>query len=175
MKLDLTEIASEVGKQFHYEINEPGVESEDVRCVEPITGSIDFTNAGRHIIARGSFKTRIMLQCSRCLEDFAFPIDIKIEEELPITSLQALLAGHEEEIEEEEKEPLFQDNVFDLSEYLRQMILVETPIQPICDDACKGLCPTCGVNRNREECECSVDLSGSPFASLSDMLKDSEE
>jgi uncharacterized protein len=175
MKLDLSEIAATIDKHIHYEINEECTDFEDVRCTEPIKGSIDFTNTGQIIVALGSFKTTIELECSRCLEQFPLPISARIEELLPIKVMQAAMAGHSVEIDEEEEEPLFQDNMFDLSEFLRQSILVQAPIKPLCDELCKGLCPTCGSNLNGEPCGCPVDVSDSPFAVLADIVEDHEK
>jgi uncharacterized protein len=177
MKLDLSEIAATLGKHFHYEINETSLEAEDVSCVEPITGSIDFTNADSHIVVRGSFKTSILMDCSRCLEPTKMPVVVKIEEELPIPSQQAILAGHVdvEEAEEEVLEPFFLHNIFDLSEYIRQAILMEAPLKPLCSEECKGLCPTCGMNLNEGACDCPEDLSASPFAALTDLLETNDE
>lgn len=174
MKLDLSEIAAVIGKNFHYEIREDCSDSEDIRCTKPIVGSVDFTNTGRLIIARGSFKTEVELECSRCLEMLKLPVEVKIEEHLPITSVQALLTGNEEEIDEEEEEPLFRNNIFDLSEYIRQAILVQTPIQPLCSAACKGLCPTCGKKLDDGPCECPVNTEDSPFAALGELLKEEQ-
>ena len=172
MKLDLSEIATTIGKSYHYEIKEGCADYEDLRCTEPITGSVDFTNTGRMIVARGSLSTTVELECSRCLERLTMSVDVKIDEQLPISSLQALIAGHEEELPEEEMEPLFENNVFDLSEFIRQMVLVQVPIKPLCSEACLGLCPTCGRNLNDGPCDCPVNVEASPFAALADILKD---
>lgn len=159
--------------QYHYIVNEKGLEAEDVRTTEPIIGSIDFMNAGNHIITRGSIKTKVAIECGRCLEDFTFPVEITIEEEFPIHDLQALLSEQkDEDLGLEDEEPLFKDNIFDLSEYIRQMILVQTPIQPLCQDACAGLCPTCGKNLNEGPCDCPVNLEALPFAALKEILED---
>jgi uncharacterized protein len=173
MKLDLSEIAANVGKHIHYDLKEECFEAEDVKCMEPIKGGIDFTNTGQLIVVRGSFSTKVELDCSRCLEKLTVPVNVKIEEQFPVRSIQTMMAGYqEEELEEEEEEPLFQNNIFDLSEYIRQAILVESPIRPLCDDACKGLCQTCGKNLNEGPCDCPIDIKSSPFSALADMLDD---
>lgn len=45
----------------------------------------------------------------------------------------------------------------DLREIAREQILLNLPLKPVCRSDCKGLCPTCGVNRNRIECSCRPD------------------
>ncbi|MBI2842464.1 MAG: DUF177 domain-containing protein [Armatimonadetes bacterium] len=175
MKLDLTEVAGNIGKRHSYEIREECVEGEDLKCTEPIVGTVEFTNTGRLILARGGFSATVEMECGRCLERLIVPVEVKIEEQFPIANLTALLAGHEEEIPEEEKEPLFENNVFDLSEFIRQAILVEVPIQPLCNETCKGLCPTCGRNLNEGPCDCPVVVEASPFDKLRQLLEAKEE
>lgn len=172
MKLDLTEVANNLGKNYHYDVNEDCAEYEDLRCKEPITGSIDFTNTGRLIVARGKMSTVVELDCGRCLETLTIPVEVTVEEQFPITDLQTLIAGQEEEITEEEKEPLFENNIFDLSEYIRQSVLVEVPIRPLCSEDCKGLCPTCGSNLNEGPCDCPVNIEASPFSVLAELMEE---
>ena len=175
MRLDLTEIALNLGKHFHYEVNEECEENEDFRCVEPVKGGIDFTNAGRLIIVRGKLATVVELECGRCLDEFITPVKMTVEEQFPIVDPHAVTPEHTEEIEEDEvDESLFLDNVFDLSEYIRQAVLVEVPIRPLCREDCKGLCPTCGMDLNEGACGCPVETEDSPFAALKVILEKSE-
>ena len=174
MKLDLSEIAATFGRKFEYKVNEDCGEAEDIRCVEPAVGSVEFTNTGNLIVARGNLSATIELDCSRCLEQFKLPVEVKVEEDFPIPNLQAVIAGQKEEIAEEEQEPLFEDNIFDLSEFVRQTILVQVPIKPLCSETCKGLCPTCGKNLNEGSCDCPVEVEDSPFAVLKEILKESK-
>ena len=178
MKLDLTEIVCHLGKRMHYDIDEPPIEDFDgaLTCVSPITGEVTFTNSGRHIVARGSFRTTVELECSRCLRRHRIELDLPIEEALPI-------AGHvpdvreeevEEELPQEETEPLFVDGIFDLNELLRQNTLVAVPIKPLCSEECKGLCPHCGKNLNDGPCDCPPDSEAGPFAALAELVQDEE-
>jgi len=179
MKLDLSEIASHLGKRIKYEIDEaPIVDAESgVKCVEPITGSVAFANTGRTIDVRGKFKTSVELDCARCLRAYKMPVEMPIEEELPLEGAPWAAEQEQEDIEElpeEEKEPLFVDNIFDLEEYLRQSIAVSVPIKPLCEEACKGLCPHCGANLNEGPCECPPDEEESPFAALRSLVENEE-
>lgn len=42
----------------------------------------------------------------------------------------------------------------DLEAMARDAILLELPLAPLCRSGCRGLCPTCGADRNRSECRC---------------------
>lgn len=180
MKLDLSEIAAHLGKRIKYDLDEKPLEDADsgLKCIEPITGDVTFTNTGRTIDVRGKFRTSIELECGRCLKAYQMPVAAKIEEELPLEGLPWAPEASDEEEEdllEEIAEPLFVDNIFDLDEYLRQSILVNVPIKPLCEEACKGLCPRCGANLNDKSCECGPDSEESPFATLASLLQEQEE
>lgn len=54
----------------------------------------------------------------------------------------------------------FTGSDIDLSTGIKEAIVLALPITSLCDSACKGLCPVCGINRNVEECRCEVKQSG---------------
>ena len=80
---------------------------------------------------------------------------------------------------EEDENPdagrLFEGPLFDLTELLRQGIMLALPTQPLHDEACKGFCPTCGQNLNEGECQCKPANVNPALAKLGALLKDSEE
>ena len=43
----------------------------------------------------------------------------------------------------------------DITADVRDELLIELPMNPLCSEECKGLCPTCGTNRNKENCQCT--------------------
>lgn len=174
MKLDLSEIATHLGKRIRYEIDEPPIEDEEsgLKCVAPAIGEITFTNTGRHIVARGRFSTSLELECARCLKQYQVEVELPIDEALPIAGhVPEIIEDEEdEELAEEEPEPLFVDNIFDLTEMLRQDIVVTMPIKPLCSEECKGLCQRCGKNLTEEPCDCPPDTEISAFGALAVLL-----
>ncbi|MFQ3550346.1 MAG: DUF177 domain-containing protein [Armatimonadota bacterium] len=175
MKLDLNEIAANVGKKISYELNEPAIkiiDNDDCQCDKPITGRFSFSNTGSAIIVRGSFKAEVLVECARCLKSFCYNIEQDIDELLP-------LVGGKDEIEEQlgelpgdDKEPLFEYNIFNLGEYLRQAIISALPIKPLCSEDCKGLCSICGSELDSEDCKCKEESVNPAFAKLEFLLKE---
>ncbi len=49
-----------------------------------------------------------------------------------------------------------QDDVADLGPMVRDAVVLELPLAPLCKEDCKGLCPQCGCDRNEEECGCEM-------------------
>lgn len=183
MKLDLNEIVAHLGKKIAYEIDEPTIEDPEsgLKTVGPITGKVTFTNTGTHVVVLGKFHATLELECARCLSNYTMDVDQSIEEALPIvghefgeTDEQAQ-GEEDEELPEDEEEPLFVDNIYDLTELLRQSIMVAVPIKPLCSEACKGLCPRCGKNLTEGPCECSPDDVNPAFAALAALLEEKKE
>jgi uncharacterized protein len=57
--------------------------------------------------------------------------------------------------ETEEPIPILSGEALDLSELVRQALILAVPPRSLCRPDCRGLCPQCGVDRNREECSCA--------------------
>lgn len=88
-------------------------------------------------------------RCSRCLELSTEKIE---------TNLFGKLLEGKYDLEDEEdgyEEILYyENNVLSLDEYIREQVIVSLPIKTLCNENCKGLCPKCGVDLNKEKCDC---------------------
>jgi uncharacterized protein len=129
------------------------------------------------VLARGTSEVRFGVTCSRCLG----PATIVAEEpELKLTFLPPArtpppaAASRQEEDEEEPAGELELEDLdtfshdgecVDLEPVLRELLLLAIPMAPLCSEACKGLCPSCGVDRNQTSCACeAVAPTQSPWA-----------
>ena len=45
-------------------------------------------------------------------------------------------------------------DVVSIDEAVREEILLDHPIRILCRDDCRGLCSACGMNLNRQSCDC---------------------
>jgi Predicted metal-binding, possibly nucleic acid-binding protein len=175
MKLDLSEILGRVGMRYTYPVDEPPIVDEDLECVAPITGTIVFANTGSVLLIDGSVQTTVVLPCGRCLAYFREPVHLPISEQF---ELQAKPAGRGNRqthvVIEEDESPiagkLFDGPLFDLSEMLRQGIMLSLPTRPLHDEECKGLCAQCGKDLNGGPCDCHLDTSHHGLAKLGALL-----
>ncbi len=151
---------------------------EDIECLRPIEGRLSFNNTGGTLILTGAIETQIALPCSRCAEYFEYPIALNVNEafELQHTS-GARLAQIPLVIEEDENPDagkIFEGPIFDLSELLRQGIMVEQPTQPLPPTNDDGRCAHC-LRRPEELLQgFGVDDSAPlnpAFAQLGELLK----
>ena len=62
-------------------------------------------------------------------------------------------------------------DIIDLTDPIREDMIIALPIRPLCDEACKGLCFQCGQNLNLNQCQCrkGEHTMGGPFSILEDL------
>jgi uncharacterized protein len=179
MLLDLSEIVIRQGMRVGLDVDQPSVEDPDLVFAEPLKGHLKFENGGDLISMHGKIATRLRVPCSRCLTDVLLPIELEIEEHLPIENVlhPNKPPDPEEDFDTDISSIIYLDQgrpILDLDELLRQLIVSEVPIRTLCDEACAGLCPTCGANRNETPCACAEKDTNSPFAALGSLLSNGD-
>lgn len=88
--------------------------------------------------------------CSRCLSQFHWPVDIaQISREFIIDLPQRDLQIGEDVFYVNKN-----TNQIDLTDMIREELLLHFPAVPLCSESCKGLCDKCGINLNEKACSC---------------------
>lgn len=112
----------------------------------------------------------VTMNCSFCLKPFDQPINIESAE-------RQFLGYKPSKIEDPADLFLIDLNkvTIDLTEMLRQEIILHFPLIPVCSESCKGLCQICGKDRNKAVCNCKVEdaKENKPFKNLKTILKKS--
>ena len=147
---------------------------EDYRIVAPVHLVMDVHKDRDAVRVTGRVETTLRLECGRCLEPFDVPVDSGFElRYVPHTQN----AGEaEREVEEDDLLTAFyHDDMLDLGELMREQLQLALPMKPLCRDDCKGLCPQCGTNLNRETCTCSPKWEDPRLAALRGLLDRSKE
>ena len=103
----------------------------------------------------GRLVTTVRRECCRCLEPFDVPTAVDIH--VRYLPHRVNTGEGEHEISEEDLSIAFyRDDEIDLGGLVREQLQLAAPMKPLCDDDCRGLCPMCGINRNREACGCDT-------------------
>jgi len=89
---------------------------------------------GRALLVTGKLWTPVTLRCSRCLKTFKKPVVV------PEVVVHQELAG---------------EDFVDLTQNIREDIILELPQRALCREQCRGLCPSCGKNLNEGACQCA--------------------
>jgi len=157
------EIAIDLGPEWfaRWRAEDPGLDFADAR----IAGSVNLSKHGHDLLVRGNLSGQMELACSRCLESFAAPAAIDFA--LLLAPGPPNFSAAEAELSPDDLDlDYYTGEVVDLESLLREQIILLLPLKPLCDEACKGLCPHCGANRKRQTCTCATDTVNSPFALL---------
>ena len=88
----------------------------------------------QQLIVTGAIRARVQFECSRCAD----PVVIEVKE--PAFFAERAIKN-------------LHDTV-DLTDEVRESIILAFPSYPLCQSACRGLCVCCGTNLNKERCGC---------------------
>ena len=135
-----------------------------------VEGSVHLLRTHRGILATAVLRTSIQEECSRCLEVFNEELDLSVEEEyFPVIEV---VTGTLMPVPEEAGPFCIDErHTLNLLEAVRQAVLLEKPLQPLCQEACRGLCSECGGNLLRGECRCAVREDDSQWAPLAKLKR----
>ncbi len=120
----------------------------------------------------GRFDTKAQLTCSRCLKQFETPLGANFiitytrgQPDVTTTS-----GGEGIEISAEESGLImYSGREIDLREALQEQVVMSIPMQPICAEACRGLCSRCGADLNAGDCDCREDAFNIKFTPLKNL------
>ncbi len=145
-------------------------EGEMVEAHE-VKGEVKVTRLTEGLLVQGDVNAQVALECSRCLDDFLLPVDARLEEQFqPTIDIESGHPIKRAEYEQDDNAFMLDPNhLMDLTEPIRQALLVALPMRPLCRDDCKGLCSLCGANRNFEDCGHVDEQTDSRWAGLRDL------
>jgi uncharacterized protein len=132
-----------VGYSRDFVFEHDSVQVGDDLEVSNLRGTVQLTCTSQGVYAQGHFETQVCLDCVRCLKSFDQELSVGLKALFiypPNRAIDPLLAIDE-------------SGMLDLNPLLRECLLLEIPIQPRCQQECKGLCPVCGGNLNDSICE----------------------
>ena len=122
---------------------------------KPVHLRLKLSVVNQRFVAMGSYDTSLTMECHRCLKRFEYPVaGADYIWEQPVR-----LAG---------------DEIIDLTEGIREEIILGLPLKNLCSEDCKGLCPVCGMNLNEGTCTCDRSKVD-PRWSVLERLKKREE
>jgi len=136
-----------------------GIESRDVELEGPLRLWLSLDRRGDEIWVRGSIHTIALQQCSRCLVDFSQILELEFE--VFCAKLPSARTMSPKALDEEDGGIHFHDgHVLSIDSEIREAVLLGLPMRPLCREACAGLCPRCGEDRNLGACRCVQAAAG---------------
>lgn len=137
-----------VGELTAADLDLPGDERQS--CPEPFRLEARASLVSEGVLLQGTVSGQMRCRCDRCLQYYT-------------QECAAIPVCHD-------YPPPLGETV-DLTEGVRDDILLAFPQRLLCSPDCRGLCPECGQNLNVRECACGGGDTGSPVWGALDALR----
>lgn len=166
MKVIISEIPEE---GLELELTEKISSDEYITIVSPVEASLRIDKRGSEVIITGTAKGTVELQCGRCLKIFGMDIDSRID----VVYHPASEINKEEHYKlkgDELDTGFYTNDILDTDNLLKEQLVLNVPMKPLCSEGCKGLCPKCGIDLNITQCNCPTSEIDSRLAVLKQLL-----
>ncbi len=122
----------------------------------------------RTIRVRGSIQGRLEGYCGRCLEPMVQAFDNRFD--LYYYPMSLIARNESVPIDRDDTDiGFYEGNGLPLADVVREQLMLWLPMRGLCRDDCKGICPSCGVNRNHERCNCLETLEDTRWDALKNL------
>ena len=168
MRIELEKLEESGKFSRTYEIDQLAFDEYELRLIEPVSVEGRIRRKAEEVELRGKLHTKIGVACGRCLKSVELPIDVEFAERFT----PAVSWKDEEQHELSEKDlnlAAFDGEAIELDDLVREEIILALPGHVLCDEVCRGLCPTCGADLNAASCDCTSKQIDSRWEKLKDL------
>lgn len=166
IKINVAEIRKKlVGERtFNYDLEpaELEISSEELKIIGDVPTKGKMSNVGDVLLLEASLKAKVKRCCGRCLKEFTAVTQAEVVEKFYQASAENI----------ENDAFVYDSDVIDITEPLRESLLLAEPMQALCKEDCKGLCPVCGADLNQGDCGCDKFVVDPRLAALKQFIKD---
>lgn len=155
MRFNIAQLLKEpIGSIRDYPLQESFTDPE--RVSDSAQGHVHLLRTHQGVLATAELDVVVSLTCSRCLSSFTQLSNIRVEEEFfPTVDINSgSPAPPPETVAREGALRIDSNHVLDFHEALRQYVITDAPMKPLCREGCRGLCQVCGANQNQTTCDC---------------------
>ena len=169
MRIELASLENGKGAFAHaYAPGELVLEDDRVRLVTTSTVSGEIRQAGRRAHLTGRVLGRVEVECDRCLTPVELPVDSEFQ--LEYVTPEDYQAQQAIELTEDDLDlSTFDGEAIDVDELVAEELLLAVPDHVLCSENCKGICATCGADRNSGECGCESQQVDPRWAGLREL------
>jgi uncharacterized protein len=169
MRIELNKLPdeSEVTEVYEPEWWRSEEEGEQVLGLDrPLQVRLRIVRTGTKYILDGEMRGGIKVRCDRCLEPYHFDLDSGFHLYLQATPSVQKGETEVELLDEDMEVEFISGDEVDLDAVVREQVFLSLPMKNVCSESCRGLCPTCGANWNRENCDCRKEPANPAFQKL---------
>ena len=150
-------------KALAYDLDtaELNLTADDLDVVGSVRCEGRISNAGDVLLLDAQLSAEVRRTCGRCLREFTAVTKVKV--------LEKFYPADAENIEQDAF--VYDSDVLDITEPLRESLLLAEPMQALCRPDCKGLCSKCGADLNGGDCGCDRTSVDPRLAALKQFIK----
>jgi uncharacterized protein len=141
-----------------------GVELARVPAGAELELDIQLEGVAEGVLVTATVSGPLVGECARCLEPFASAVKVRFQELFTLSDA----ADQADEADDADSYRLDASGLLDLEPALRDAIVLELPLSPLCEDGCQGLCVECGVRLAEAEPGHRHEERGATWAALED-------
>ncbi len=143
-----------------------GVTPDFDRCGGELDAGLRYVRG--HVRCQGRLSGSLALSCDRCLGPATLALDVPLD--FTFMPPSEALPGTDDTFDPDDVDYAHHDReVVDLDAVVREQVLLSLPLSTLCQEECRGLCPSCGQDLNQGACACPPAEAHSPFAALKDL------
>ena len=169
MRIELENLEGGKGGFAHvYQPDDLNPVDERIRLIEPVAVKGNVRLDRTEVFVNGHIDTRAQVECDRCLQPVELPVHADFAlEYIPGSAYESSEAA--ELTDAQMSVSVFDGDVIDVDEIVKEQILLAVPSRVLCREDCKGICPECGLDRNTGECNCVTDNIDPRWAALKNL------
>jgi uncharacterized protein len=149
-----------VGDSREFVFDIPTIHLDSDFDLVDLRGMAHITRTAQGLLAQVKLSAMMDCDCVRCLNSFKYPLKTEFTELYAFSRNSITDSGL----------ILPEDAHIDLLPLIREYMLLEVPMSPLCRSDCKGLCPICGENLNETTCNHENDSFDPRLAVLKSLL-----
>lgn len=136
MKIYLAQLSEDKESVFTFRQEPEGldIDAPGINTSSPVEIRVKALKSQDRLELTIGLESAVTMQCSRCLRETEFTFTKNFRLDYLLTK---------------------QDTAIDITEDVRQELMLEYPLRPLCKPDCKGLCTKCGENLNEGDCKCA--------------------
>ncbi|HVL40054.1 MAG TPA: DUF177 domain-containing protein [Fimbriimonadaceae bacterium] len=171
--LDLNDVLQHPGRKVAVDISTELPQEADVDLLTPLEGYLEAVSTGNLLLLKGEFSTRAVVECARCGGPLEVDVKFDVDEQFPVEGVPSSFSSQDyARVKPEEPFQLFEGNSLMPEALIRQGLIVNMPMQALCQYGWEGPCP---VAEQRGELS-GPDQGGRPeFGKLSNLLEPEED
>ena len=144
------------------------LEADTANLLQDVGLKADVRSSSGITAVEGTINAKAEMACTRCLERTAVPLTFDFASRFVGTDSFGTSGEHELHGEDLDYDAIEGEQI-DLTDIVREQLLLNLPQQVVCREDCRGLCEKCGADRNLIDCKCENDELDPRWAALKDL------